>query len=149
VRVVRLYKEAWECIQFDSKGDDIHAARLSAKYGGLKYIDTDEPNNHGVIPSIGGVVLSKCTKESVVKKIVGKGWYYGILGSYDGFVDGVSHVEQSPHLYDIWQTDWTFYEMIGDYYKAFPDPKIKIITGENAVEEAEMNDDGGGKPRAK
>jgi hypothetical protein len=54
VRVVRLYKEAWECNQFDSKGDDIHAARLSAKYGGLKYIDTDEPNNHGVIPSIGG-----------------------------------------------------------------------------------------------
>jgi hypothetical protein len=40
--------------------------------------------------------------------------------------------------------------MIGDYYKAFPDPKIKTITGENAVEEeAEMDDDGGGKPRAK
>jgi hypothetical protein len=148
VRVVRLYKEAWECVQFDSKGDDIHAARLSAKYGGLKYIDTEEPHNHGVIPSIGCVVLSKCSKESVEKKIVGKGWYYGILGCYDGFVDDVAHCEQSPELYDIWQRDWTFYEMIDDYYKQFPDPKtkIQIVTGENAVGE---DDDGGGKQRAK
>ena len=36
--------------------------------------------------------------------------------------------------------------MIDDYYKQFPDPKIQIITGENAVGE---DDDGGGKQRAK
>ena len=38
------YKEDWEEVQFSSKGDDIHAARVLAKYGGLKYVDADKEN---------------------------------------------------------------------------------------------------------
>lgn len=53
VRVFRCFKEGWECVQYDSKGDDIiHAAKLSAKYGGLKYIGAEDANNHGVNPSV-------------------------------------------------------------------------------------------------
>jgi hypothetical protein len=81
-----------------------------------------------------------------VKKVLRKGLYFGILCCYDSFVYGVSRLEQRTDLYDndIWQRDWTFYEIIADYYKGYPDPKIKIISGENAVEEEESNDDGGG-----
>jgi hypothetical protein len=51
-------------------------------------------------------------------------------------------------IHDIWQRDWTFYEIMADYYKAHPDPKIEIILWESAVEEEETNDDGGGKQPA-
>ena len=33
--------EDWEDVQFGRKGDDIHAARVSAKYEGLMFYDAD------------------------------------------------------------------------------------------------------------
>ena len=30
-------------------------------------------------------------------------------------------------MYDFWERDWTFYEMIIDYYEKYPDPDVHII----------------------
>jgi hypothetical protein len=40
-RVFHAYLEDWENMQFGSKGNEGHAAKVSAKYGGLKYLDAD------------------------------------------------------------------------------------------------------------
>jgi len=40
-RVFHCYHEDWEDVQFGLKGDDAHAARVSAKYGGLMFYDAD------------------------------------------------------------------------------------------------------------
>ena len=40
-RVFLCYLEDWEDVQFNRKGDDVHAARVSAKYGGLMFYDAD------------------------------------------------------------------------------------------------------------
>jgi hypothetical protein len=42
VRVFHAYMEDWEKIQFNSKGEEVYAVRVSAKYGGIKYIDCDK-----------------------------------------------------------------------------------------------------------
>ncbi len=41
LRIFRAYEEPWEKKQFPKKGDDVHAVRVTAKYGGLKYLDCD------------------------------------------------------------------------------------------------------------
>ena len=41
-RVFHACQEDWEDIQFRRKGDDVHAAKVSAKYGGLIYYDDDK-----------------------------------------------------------------------------------------------------------
>ena len=40
-RVFHCYLEDWEDVQFSRKGDDVHAARVSAKYEGLMFYDAD------------------------------------------------------------------------------------------------------------
>ena len=47
IRICRTHKEDWEKVQFDLKGDDPHAAKISAKYGGLKYIDSEDTSKIG------------------------------------------------------------------------------------------------------
>ena len=44
-RVFHCYLEDWEDVQFGRKGDDVHAARVSAKDGRLMFYDAD---NHRV-----------------------------------------------------------------------------------------------------
>lgn len=36
-RIFHAYLEDWEDVQVNSKGDEVHVARISAKYGGIKY----------------------------------------------------------------------------------------------------------------
>ena len=40
-RVFHAYLEDWEDLQFNSKGDDDHAARVLAKSEGLGFYDRD------------------------------------------------------------------------------------------------------------
>ena len=47
VRIFRCYEENWEKQQFDKKGDARYAAKVAAKYGGIKFLDEDE-KKHGV-----------------------------------------------------------------------------------------------------
>ena len=61
-RVLHAYLEDWENIQFGSKGDEVHAAKVSAKYGGLKYLDADRDDMVGTFCELDCAILTKCKK---------------------------------------------------------------------------------------
>lgn len=42
-----------------------------------------------------------------------------------------SHAKQDESLYDIWNHECSFYEIIDDYYKAHPDPTVKLYHHED------------------
>ena len=72
----------------------------------------------------------------------GLGFFYTILGTYQGF-DPVLNLEcQSELLYDTFERYWDFYEMVIDYYAKYPDPELKIVKKDME------GDDGGGKQPA-
>jgi hypothetical protein len=54
--------EDWEDVQFNNKGDEVHAARLSAKYGGIKFMDPDKDDQVGTFRELDCAVLKKCRK---------------------------------------------------------------------------------------
>ena len=83
----------------------------------------------------------------------GLGYFYTILGTYEGF-DKVLNLEcQSKLLYDKFERYWDFYEMVIDYYTKYLDPELKIVKkdvegddGEDkqpAEEEADESSDDG------
>ena len=43
-KVFKCYEGDWEKVQFTANGGDLHAATFTAKYRGLKYIDSDNPD---------------------------------------------------------------------------------------------------------
>ena len=101
VHVFRAWEECWEKTQFNKKGDSRHAARVSAKYGGLNYYDSDNPDHMGVLPEHDSVLLTKCTKATMCTRcIVGKGWIYTILGVYAGFDPELKLECQVDCMYD-------------------------------------------------
>ena len=56
-----------------------------------------------------------------------------------GQVWGLGYKNQVESLYDFWERDWTFYEMIIDYYEKHPDPNVQIIK----MPEMEKGEQGG------
>ena len=88
-RVFHAYLEDWEDVQFNSKGDDVHAARVSAKYEGLGFYDEDHERT-GKFREIDCAMLTKCVKKGPLKTMTqkvgnGLGYFYTILGTYQGF----------------------------------------------------------------
>ena len=82
--------EDWEDVQFNSKGDEVHASRISAKYGGIKYYD-DEKDRIGMIHEQDCAILTKCIKTGDKKTRTQKvgpgfGYFYTVLGYYKGFI---------------------------------------------------------------
>jgi hypothetical protein len=67
-KVFKCYEEDWESAQFTDKGDDLHAARITAKYRVLKYIDSDNPDQCGEFRKVGCAFLKKCAKSTETKK---------------------------------------------------------------------------------
>ena len=104
MRVFHAYLEDWEDVQFNSKEDDVHAARVSAKYEGLGFYDK-EYDCTGKCCEIDCAVLTKCVKKGPLKTMTqqagnGLGYFYTILGTYQAF-DPVLNLEcQSELLYD-------------------------------------------------
>ncbi len=145
-RVFCAYFEDWQDVQFNSKWGDVHAARVLAKYEGLGFYDKDHDRT-GKFCEINCAVLTKCVKKGPLKTTTqkagnGLGYFYTILGTYEGF-DKVLNLEcQSELLYDTFERYWDFYEMVIDYYAKYPDPELKIVKKD--VE----GDDGGGKQPA-
>ena len=87
--------------------------------------------------SIDCAVLTKCRKSGPQKTQTqksgsGLGYFYSILGIYEGF-------KEVESLYDFWERDWTFYEMIIDYYEKHPDPNVQMIK----MPEMEKGEQGG------
>jgi hypothetical protein len=145
-RVFHAYLEEWEDMQFNSKGNDVHAARVSAKYEGLGFYDEDHDRT-GKFREIDCAVLTKCVRTGPLKTTTqkagnGLGYFYTVLGTYQGFDKELKLECQSELLYDKFERYWDFYEMVIDYYDKYPDPYLKIVKKD--VEE----DDGGGKQPA-
>ena len=123
IQIFGAYKEEWEKVQFDRKGDDIHVAKLSAKYGGLKYIDTEDPSKIGTFQDHFCEQLNKYRKNVTrEQRIQGKGWFYTLVGVYEGFDKELS-LESQEEFVDTWEREWDTYEMIFNYYDKFPNPK--------------------------
>ena len=145
-RVFHAYLEDWEDVQFNSKGDDVHAAKVSAKYEGLGFYDEDHDRT-GKFCEIDCAVLTKCVKKGPLKTTTqkagnGLGYFYTVLGTYQGF-DPVLNLEcQSELLYDKFERYWDFYEMVIDYYAKYPDHELKIVKKDGE------EDNGGGKQPA-
>ena len=145
-RVFHAYLEDWEDCQFGSKGDDVHAARVSAKYEGLGFYDEDHDRT-GKFHEIDCAMLTKCVKKGPLKTTTqkagnGLGYFYTVLGTYQGF-DPVLNLEcQSELLYDKFERYWDFYEMVIDYYAKYPDHELKIVKKDGE------EDNGGGKQPA-
>jgi len=71
-------------------------------------------------------MLTKCVKgplKTMTQKVGnGLGYFYTVLGTYQGF-DPVLNLEcQSELLYDEFERYWDFHEMVIDYYNKNPDP---------------------------
>ena len=78
-------------------------------------------------------------KEWSAKDGSGLGYFYSILDVYEGFKEGLGYKNQVESLYDFWERDWAFYEMIIDYYEKHPDPNVQIIK----MPEMEKGEQGG------
>jgi hypothetical protein len=117
-RIFHAYLEDWEDIQFNSKGDDAHAARVSFKHGGLMYYD-DEKEQIRKFKELDCAVLTKCVKTGDKKTRTqkagpGLGYFYKILGYYEGYVTELNPEKQVESLFDTWERMWDFYDMIVD-----------------------------------
>jgi len=107
IRIFRAYKEDWEKAQFDSKGDDVHAAKISAKYGGLKYVDSEDTSKIGTFLVPNCAELTKCRKGVTrEQRIQGKGWFYALIGVYDGF-NSELNMESQENFVDTWKGSGT------------------------------------------
>ena len=92
-------------MQFDGKGDDVHATKLSAKYGGLKYIDTEDPSKIGTFQEHYCVQLTKCRRNVTrEQRIQGKGWFYTHVSVYEGFDKELS-LESQEEFVDTWERE--------------------------------------------
>ena len=145
-KVFHCYREDWEDVQFNRKGDDVHAARVSAKYGGLMFYDADY-DRVGMFREIDCAILTKCVKKGDKKTRTqkignGKGYFYTVLGTYAQFDPQLRLECQSELLFDMFERYWDFYEMISDYYIKNPDSNVRIVTKDRDEE------DGGGKQPA-
>ena len=88
-------------------------------------------------------ILTKCIKTGDKKTRTQKvgpgfGYFYTVLGYYEGFIKDVKPECQVDSLFDTWERMWDFYDMIVDYYAKYPDSTIKIVL------KSEVDNDGGG-----
>jgi hypothetical protein len=136
-RSFRAWEERWEKVQFDSSGDEKFAARLSAKYEGLKWIDVDSKREmHTAMGDC--VVLKKLGKETERKREKGRGWGYFILGLYENYDESKNHHENERTHGDVSSYDFfemcndvsDFYYMVKEFYKANPVSGFRVCEKE-------------------
>ena len=136
-------------MQFGSKGDEAPAAKVSAKGGGLKYLDADRDDMVGTFCELDCAILTKCKKVGKTRTRTQKagrsfGYFNSILGVYDAY-DPVWGLEnQFDMVYDIWERYWDTYSMIIDYYEKYPDQDVIIVW---STENDQDDDDGSSKMR--
>ena len=126
-------EEGWEKVKFDSFGDEKFAARMSAKYEGLKWIDVDSKRE--MHTSMGDcVILKKLGKETERKREKGKGWGYFVLGLYENYDESKSHHGNERSHSDVSSYDFfemcndvsDFYYMVTEFYKENPLPGLRV-----------------------
>ena len=104
---------------------------MLAKYEGLGFYDKDQDCT-GMFHEIDCAVLAQCVKKGPLKTMIqkvwnGLGYFYTILGTFQGFNPVLNFECQSELLYDKFERYWDFYEMVVDYYAKYPDPELKIV----------------------
>jgi hypothetical protein len=64
----------------------VHAAKILAKYRGLKYIDSGDTSKTGTFLVPNCPELTKCKKGATREQMIHeKGWFYALIGVYEGF----------------------------------------------------------------
>jgi hypothetical protein len=131
-RVFHAYLEDWENMQFGCKGDEVHAAKVSARYEGLKNLDADRDDMVGTFRELDCAIPTKRkkigkTRTRTQKAGRGLGYFYSILGVHDAYDTVFGLENQSDMVYDIWERYWDTYSMIIDYYEKYPDQDVIIV----------------------
>ena len=131
-RVFRAWEETWEKEQFSAAGDEVFAAKLSAKYEGLKWQD---PDSKRMMRTLDGdcVVLCKLDKDTARKREKGKGWGYMILGVYENYNESMSRIDndargglKSNDFFEMHGDVSDFYYMVIKWYKENPEPGLRV-----------------------
>jgi hypothetical protein len=134
-RIVRTWMEEWEKRVFTAAGDEKFAARLSAKYEGLKWYDEDEKRNMRTMDG-DCVVLCKLTSAHQTRKQKGgMGWVYCVLGIYDNYDVDKTYAEnderglkkKSYDFFEMTPEDHSdFYYMVRKWYEENPEVGVRI-----------------------
>ena len=120
---------------FTAAGDEKFAARLSAKYEGLKWYDEDEKRNMRTMDG-DCVVLCKLTSAHQTRKQKGgMGWVYCVLGIYDNYDVDKTYTEnderglkkKSYDFFEMTPEDHSdFYYMVRKWYDENPEVGVRI-----------------------
>lgn len=127
-RVFRAWCEKWERKKLTAKGDPIFEAKLVNKYGGMKWIDIDNPK----MP----VVSAHPTKMRFYQ--LKSNNRYDVLAIGDTF--DVSKHEDDQDDYEIWMRENDLYCQIVEYYEQHPDPDIIIYQEGDCLSDEESGD---------
>ena len=100
--------------------------KILAKYGGLKYVDSEDTSKIGTFLVPNCAELTKCRKGVTrEQRIQGNGWFYALIGVHDGF-NSELNMESQENFVGTWEREWGTFEMIVDHYNQFPDPKLRL-----------------------
>ena len=94
-------------MQFGSEGGEVHEAKVSARYGGLKYLDADRDDVAGTFCELGCTIVTNENRWKDQNQDTecwqGLEYFYSILGVYDAYNPGLELENQSDVVYDIWE----------------------------------------------
>ena len=118
-KVFRAWKERWEDVD-TPKRDVIIENKLVAKYGGIKWFDGE---NDCVVTAHPKQMYWK--KERKRKDKSNHTGYY-ILACADGFDMTKSPEDQDSDLWEFWDRDEEFYNLVAQHYGQHPDDSVDV-----------------------
>jgi hypothetical protein len=129
VRLYNCWTEDWEteCIH-TSQPNSVNAAKLLAKYGGLRFGDGDKHDlDNYCLYTI---------HDSKLYHYKGRGnRQYWLIGCHDGYeTDGEEDKTHCPDAQWFEISD-DFHGAVYEYYRANPDPKVRIVAPPDALAE--------------
>ena len=137
-KIFRNWKERWESIETKKK-DAILENNLVAKYGGIKWLDEV---NDCVVTAHPKIMYWK--KERKKKDGSNHNGYY-ILACADGYDMNKSPEDNDSDLWEFWDRDEEFYNLVSQYYGQHPDDGVDIYeSGGAADSDSELEVEAGG-----
>ena len=118
--IFRAWKEGWECME-TTKRDVIFENRLVMKYRGIKWYDPE--NEERIIHAHPKEMYWK--RERKRKDKSNHTGYY-VLGCAEGYCMDTSPDDQDGNLWDFWETNEEFYNLVLQYYGQNPDDSIIV-----------------------
>ena len=127
-RIFRAWKEGWEEVE-TKKRDPIIETKLVRKYGGMQWADPD--NGNQIFKSHPKMMYWK--RERKKKDGSNLNGYYVLATTEDYDLD-VQPEEQDECLWDFWERNEDFYELVVAYYKEFADDYIDVYERDGAAD---------------